>query len=64
MRRWICGILALLFISCATYLGIILWKAPVDSGPNPIPFLWGLVVILFVAGLIFLRFALKPSLSK
>ena len=61
MRQWICGILALLFISCAAYLGIILWNAPVDSGPNPIPFLWGLVVFLFVAALIFLRFAFKPS---
>jgi hypothetical protein len=56
--------LALLFMSCATYLGIILWQAPVDSGPNPIPFLWGLVAILFVAALILLRFAFKQPLSK
>src|SRR5256885_10447812 len=59
VRRWICAVLALLFISCATYLGIILWQAPVDSGPNPVPFLWGLVAFLVVAALIALRFALK-----
>ena len=64
MRRWICGILALLFLGCATYLGNILWTAPVDSGPNPIPFLWGFVGILVAVALLLLWIAVKPSPSK
>ena len=61
MKAWSYGIAAFLLSNAATFFAAILWTAPVDAGPNPVPMLATVTLVVYVASFFLLRMAFKSA---
>ena len=61
MKAWLYGIAAFLLSNAATFFASILWTAPVDSGPNPVPMLAAATLVVYGASFFLLRMAIKSA---